>query len=431
MMKKLYTTLLATCFAAVAMAQQTVYVCDKFESTPLQVATTDDISFSTDETTLYVGQNSYLLEDIDSITFAEPQLPIVRIVFSDTSVSVDIPSYITDVTSTIDGAHASITATNLDREYLYVVSGSSSNGSLTITGDYKLSLELAGLTLTNPSGAAVDVECGKRIDVILQEGTVNTLQDGAGGTHKAAFYTTGHPEFSGAGTLNVTGLTKHAIAAKDYLRFKKSTGSVNILSAVSDGIHCGKGKAGNENNYFQMDGGTVTISGAGSDCIDSDDYGCVRLNGGTLTLNVSAIDGTGIKCDSILTMTGGTVNITVDGDLSEGIRTFHSAYFSGGVITETINANGAKGIKAKKSTSSTASVLNGGFLYFDGTDVTIDANGGTYTADETKCMGIRADQNFTQTAGTITINVNNSEATGLSVKGTKTTTGGTLNINYN
>lgn len=429
MMNRLHTLLLALYPAAMAMAQQTVYVCDKFEYVAHEVASTDDITFSGDETTIHIGANSYLLEDIDSVTFAEPQLPVVKVVFKGTTASVNVPSYLADVTYSVSGAHVSITAGNIDREYLYDVSGTSTDGSLTIMGNYKLSLQLSGLDLTSTTGAAIDVECGKRIDVILKDGTINTLKDCASGAQKAAFYTTGHPEFGGAGTLNIMGLTKHAIAAKEYLRIKKSTGTVNILGAVSDGIHCGKGKVGNENNYFQMDGGTVIISGTGSDCIDSDDYGCVKINGGQLTLNVTATDGTGIKCDSILTMTGGKVDVTVDGELSEGIRTFHSAYFNGGTITAKANANGSKGIKAKNSTSSTATVTGGGFLYFNGTNATIDVNGGTYTADSTKCMGIRADQNFTQTAGTITVNVNNAAATGLSVKGTKTTTGGQLIVN--
>lgn len=429
MMNRLHTTLIGLAFSAMAMAQQNVYVCDKFEYTQHAVPTQEDITFSSDGTAINIGADSYALSDIDSVTFAEPMLPIVKIVYEGSAATVDIPAYLTDVTYATDGANVTITATNTAREYCYVVSGTSSNGSLTINGSYKLTLCLAGLDLTSTTGAAIDVECGKRIDVILKEGTVNTLKDAANGSQKAAFYTTGHPEFSGAGTLNVTGQTKHAIAAKEYLLVKKSAGTINVLSAVSDGIHCGKGKAGNEHNYFQMNGGTVTISGAGSDCIDTDDYGCAKINGGTLTLNVSATDGTGLKCDSILTMSGGNVAITIDGEISEGIRACYAAYFNGGTLTETANANGSKGIKAKKVTSTTGTVLNGGFLYFNGTDATINVNGGTYTADSTKCMGIRADQDFTQTAGTITINVNNSDATGLSVKGTKTTSGGTLTIN--
>lgn len=427
---RLHATLLALVFSAMAMAQQSVFVCDKFDYTEHTVATTDDITFSNDETTINIGSTSYELSAIDSITFAEPMLPVVKIVYNGSTATVDVPAYLTGVTYTTNGANVSITATNTDREYCYVVSGSSQNGSLTLTGNYKLTLLLAGIDLTSTTGAAIDVECSKRIDVVIKDGTTNTLKDCANGTQKAAFYTTGHPEFSGTGTLNVTGQTKHAIAAKEYLLLKKSTGTINILSAVSDGIHCGKGKAENEHNYFQMNGGTVTISGAGSDCIDTDDYGCAYINGGTLTMNVSANDGTGLKADSVLTMTGGNVNVIIDGQISEGIRVCYEGYFNGGTLTETVNGNGSKGIKAKKVTSTTGTVFNGGHLYFNGTDATINVNGGTYMADATKCMGIRADQNFTQTAGTITINVNNSAATGLSVKGTKTTSGGTLNISY-
>ena len=181
-----------------------------------------------------------------------------------------------------------MTSTTLSEEYLYSVSGSSTNGSLVINGDYKLTVELAGLTLANPNGPAIDVECGKRIGVILKDGTINTLSDGTGGTHKGAFYTEGHPEFEGGGTLNVTGNTKHAICAKEYLQFKKSTGSVNILGAVSDGIHCGKGKKNDDNSHFQINGGIITVNNAGSDCIDADDYGCMIIKGGVTSRKVSS-----------------------------------------------------------------------------------------------------------------------------------------------
>lgn len=415
--------------AATATAQHKVYVCDKFSYDAIETTSTNGITFSADGTTVYVEGKEYLTADIDSVTFAEPQFPTIKITYSGTTATVDVPSTITDVTYTVDGAHVTLTSGATAQEYLYTATGTSTNGSLTINGSYKLTLELNGLTLTSQKGAAIDIECGKRIDVILKEGTVNTLTDCAGGTQKAAFYTTGHPEFGGKGTLNVTGLTKHAIGAKEYLQFKKSTGTVNILSAVSDGIHCGKGKQNDDNSHFQINGGTITINNAGSDCIDADDYGCMYINGGTLNLNVSATDGTGLKCDSIIRMTGGEININITGELSEGIRTYYAAYFDGGTISAKANANGSKCIKAKKSTKTTDTVVNGGFLYFNGTNATIEANGGTYTADNTKCMGIRADQDFTQTAGTITITTTNSAAVGLSVKGNKNLNGGTLQEN--
>lgn len=427
-MKKLILSILSLAlFATMAQAQQQIYVCEGFDYDVYEVASTDDIRFSADGLEVSIGNHrTYELEDIDSITFAEPQFPRIDILFNGASATVSMTANVKGVTYSINGAVVTLTSTTLSEEYLYSVSGTSDNGSLIINGDYKLTVELAGLTLTNPNGPAIDVECGKRIGVILKEGTVNTLADGKNGTHKGAFYTEGHPEFEGGGTLNVTGNTKHAICAKEYLQFKKSTGVVNILGAVSDGIHCGKGKQNDDNCHFQINGGIITVNNAGSDCIDADDYGCMIIKGGVLNLNVSATDGTGLKCDSIIYMTDGDVNITVNSPLSEGIRTNHTAYFDGGHIRMDVKADGCKGIRAKRCSKTTDTVLNGGFLHFRGTTVDMDISGKTYAADGTDCVGIRADRDFTQTDGAITLTVTSTDATPLVVKGTDNRTGGTL-----
>ncbi|MBQ8361793.1 MAG: carbohydrate-binding domain-containing protein [Bacteroidaceae bacterium] len=410
-------------------AQQTIYVCEGFTYDVHELKPTDEIRFSTDGKEVSIGNyETYELDEIDSITFAEPQFPRIDIVYNGTSATVNVGKSVKGVTYTIKGAVVTLTSTTTTDEYLYTVSGTSTNGSLIINGEYKLTVELAGLTLTNPNGPAIDIECGKRIGVILKEGTTNTLTDGKNGTHKGAFYTKGHPEFEGKGTLNVTGNTKHAICAKEYLQIKKSTGYINILSAVSDGIHCGKGNQNDDNCFFEIRGGVVTVNNAGSDCIDADDYGCMMIEGGVLNLNVSATDGAGLKCDSIIRMSGGDINIKVTGTLSEGIRTNYSAYFDGGAISVDVNSNGSKGIRAKRCSKTTDTVLNGGHLYFGGTDVNMNIAGSTYTADGTECVGIRADRNFTQTSGEITLTVTSNDATGLVVKGEDNRSGGTLVI---
>ncbi len=410
-------------------AQQNIYVCEGFRYHMEEIASADDIKFFADGTKIGVTEeDAYELEEVDSITFAEPMYPRIDIKYNGNTATVEMAPSVKGVTYSIKGAHVTLTSTDLQNEYLYSVSGNSENGSLTIDGEYKLSVELAGVTLTNPSGPAIYVDCGKRIGVVLKKGTVNNLADGKSGVHKAAFYTEGHPEFEGGGTLNVTGNTKHAIGAKEYLQFKGSTGTVNVLGAVSDGIHCGKGKQNDDNSHFIINGGVITVNNAGSDCIDADDYGCMYINGGTLNLNVSASDGTGLKCDSIIRMTGGDININVTGTISEGIRASYAAYFDGGTINIDLQADGTKGIKGKTCKKSTDTVLGGGNLYFRGTKTDIIAGGGTYTADATKCMAIRADKDFTQTAGDITLTVANAAAVALDVKGTKTTTGGTLTI---
>ena len=429
-MKKILLSIISLLgIAAMASAQQKLYVCEGFRYDVHEVLSTDDITFSADGLEVSIGDyDTYDLDEIDSITFAEPQYPRIDIKFDGASATVNVSPNVKGVTYSINGSAVTLTSRTLSEEYLYSVSGFSTNGSLVINGDYKLTVELAGLTLTNPNGPAIDVECGKRIGVILKDGTVNTLSDGAGGTHKGAFYTEGHPEFEGGGTLNVTGNTKHAICAEEYLQFKKSTGTINILGAVSDGIHCGEGKKNDDNSHFQINGGVINVNNVGSDCIDADDYGCMIIKGGVLNLNVSASDGTGLKCDSIIYMTGGELNINVTSNLSEGIRTNYAAYFDGGSIKMNVSSNGSKGIRAKRCSKSTDTVLNGGFLHFRGTNLDMIVSGKTYTADDTDCVGIRADRDLTQTAGDITITMASTDATAVVVKGTENRTGGTLTI---
>lgn len=427
-MKKIILSLVSLiALATQVAAQQRIYVCDGFRYDTFDLTSADDIRFSADGLEVSIGDyKTYELDDIDSITFAEPQYPRIDIVYSGVSATVNVGAGVKGVTYSVKGAAVTLTSTTTSDEYLYSVSGTSSNGSLVINGDYKLTVELAGLNLINPDGPAIDVECGKRIGVILKEGTVNNLADGKNGTHKGAFYTEGHPEFEGGGTLNVTGNTRHAICAKEYLQFKKSTGVVNILSAINDGIHCGKGRTNDDNSHFQINGGVITINNVGSDCIDADDYGCMIIKGGVLNLNVSASDGTGLKCDSIIYMTGGELNINVTGPLSEGIRTNYAAYLDGGRIKMDVASNGSKGIRAKRCSKTTDTVLNGGFLYFRGTTMDMTVSGQTYTADDTDCVGIRVDRDFTQTAGDITITMSSTDATALVVKGADNRIGGTL-----
>ena len=343
----------------------------------------------------------------------------VKVAFNGTAATVSIPTT-ASVRSTVSGANVTLVSSTTTEEYVYDVSGTTTNGSLVISGQYKLTLRLNGVSITSQKGAAIDVECGKRIAVELVGGTTNTLVDVAGGSQKAAFYTTGHPEFSGSGTLNVTGNTKHGIAAKEYLEIKSSTGVINVLSAVGDGIHCGKGKVNNENNYFLVKGGVVNVANVGGDCIDSDDYGTITVKGGTLNLNVSALDVVGLKADSTVTIEGGTVYINVTGQESAGIRGCYACHFNGGNVSIDVQGDGSKGIKGKKQTAKT--VNNGGSVYFSGSEVDILVSGGTVyaTDDTTKCMGISVDADMTHTAGSVCVLALGDEAYTYNVKGTET-----------
>ena len=357
----------------------------------------------------------------------------VEIVFNGSTATYTIPDGVKGVSIGKNGAKVTVTCTNTTTEYTYRVSGSSTNGSLTINGDYKLTLELAGLTLTNASsGAAIDIECGKRIDVVLVDGTENTICDSNRGSQKGAIYIKGHAEFKGGGTLNVTGLLKHAICVKEYCELKEGLGTINILGAVSDGIHCGRGKVKNEDNYFRMMGGTLNISGIGGDGVDSDDYGVVAIDNGKVVISVGD-DNIGLKADSTVTISGGSVTIDVPGQDSKAIRANYAVSIAGGENTFTIAGDGSKGIKANRYTTG-STVLGGGNLYISGGTTNIAVSGGNYitttdgVADTTKCMAISVDADLTQTGGTVNITLRGDEARGYNVKGTETRTGGTINV---
>lgn len=356
--------------------------------------------------------------------------PIV-ITYDGATASVDIPDGITDVFQMVSGANVIIISNTTTQEYIYEVKGQSDDGSLTVNGSYKLTLRLAGVSLTNNhGGAAIDIECGKRTAVELVEGTTNTLMDAATGSQKAALYFKGHPEFQGGGTLNVTGRLKHAISAKEYLEIKKSTGTINILGAMSDGIHCGRGTVDPEKNYFLMKGGTVNILQAGSDGIDADDYGALRILGGQISVNVDGTSSTGLKADSTITISDGTIAVAVKGKDSEAIRSSYKTTIEGGTTSIVVTGDGSKGIKTKReeTVTATSTVMNGGFMTMSGGSLDIKTLGDNFieeaTEDTKRCLTMSIDADYEQTGGDIVLTAMGPDAAPFTVKGINSITGG-------
>lgn len=331
------------------------------------------------------------------VTFESDEVPspvFVDVTFNGTKAEVCIPQQANGVSCT-SGTNPDVTLTLDDavtKEYIYRVKGSSSSGSLTINSNHKLTLLLAGVDITSTSDLpAMHINCGKRISVILQENTENNFADSPQNGKRGAFYTKGHLEFQGKGTLNIRGNARHALCAKEYIQLKKSTGTINILGAVKDGIHCGKGQEESDQNYFKMNGGTLSFQNVGSDLIDCDDYGCAYINGGTLNLSVESSDGKGLKADSMIYVSDGTINLDVKGTSAIGIQSNYEAYFSGGTIRGTVRGYKANGIKGNNSKGS-FTVLNGGNLYFSGSKINLLVEGfdshGIYAEKDLDAKGV-------------------------------------------
>lgn len=203
---------------------------------------------------------------------------------------------------------------NEDGEIIYVLSGTTTDGEFYLEGSYKCTVELNGLTITNPSGPAINIQNGKRATVSAKKGTTNTITDAANDTYNGCLHCKGHIKFKGKGTLNVVGKSRHAVYSKEYVEVKNLT--LNITSAVKDGIHC--------KEYFLMESGTVKISGVDDDGIqveldgntstgittghEDEDTGNFYMTGGALT--ISGYGGKAVKADGSITTSGGTRNFS-------------------------------------------------------------------------------------------------------------------------
>ena len=238
-----------------------------------------------------------------------------------------------------------------------------SDGVITITkaGNYKLTgtyegqikveatsgdmvrLILNNATITNSTGAAINVVEADEVVIYTASGTTNTVSDGssysdtASGSPDAAIYSKSDLTLAGEGTLKVEGKYEEGIHTTDGLVIASGTLEANVANT---GI---KGK-----DYVDILDGTVTVT-ASQDGIkatnDTDgNRGWVRLSGGTV--NISAGDD-GFKAERVLEISGGTLNITQS---NEGIE---AQYIN--ILDGTVNVTSSDdGINASYSTTSTS-----------------------------------------------------------------------------
>ena len=387
-------------------------------------------------TTLTIMDKAFTLSEIDAMTVDDSEVENNRVTveYESSSAKVYVAGNVAKyVSPTINGAHATIAQSNTsavdDDEITYQLSGTTSNGSLSLSGSYKCTVSLAGVTMTNPSGAAINITNSKRIQISAKKGTVNTLADGANGSQKACIYSKGQIQLQGGGTLNVSGNTKHAIKSASYVSIKNLT--LNITSAVGDGISC--------EEYMLMKSGVVTISGVGDDGIqcdlggttstgetadhDDEDSGNVYIEGGTLTITTTAVASKGIKADGDIRITDGIVNVTTTGNGTydtddkeakgcAGLNADGNMTISGGTLTLKSTGSGGKCIKVDGKLNVTGGVIEA------------TTTGGTYKYGnaDTQPKAIKSDGDMTISGGTIKATVSGHEA--IETKGEMTITDG-------
>lgn len=319
-----------------------------------------DVAFSSDDDTSFPEVEEEIITDEEHDDYGDfienytPKNTVVVTYNGNKATVKDIPS---GVDVTVTGAHVVVEADK--KNVAYELKGTTSNGSFKILySEKKAQINLNGVSITNPTGAAINIQSGKTMMVKLVDGTANYLEDGTeyaltdGEQQKGTFFSEGQLVLSGEGALTVKSNYGHGIASDDYVRVRGGNITIN---SVRDGI--------STKDRFIMYGGELIIN-AGQDGVDVGE-GYVEIGAGQLSVNAvdegitASYEGdedTGIV-DPLITpyidIKGGLIKVTTTGDKGHGIRAMSSLSMSGGIVQVVTKGAGSKALMAEGDMSLT------------------------------------------------------------------------------
>lgn len=294
-----------------------------------------------------------------------------KITFSGSSVSVS-------------GSGASVSGADvtINTDGVYILSGSTDDGSVTVSGstNAKVQLVLDGVEITNANGPAFNITNGKKVIFTLANGSVNKVADGAAyniydgaALIDGAIYSQADLVFNGEGELTVDGNNAHAIVSKDKITF---TGGKYTVVSKSSGIF-GKDSVKIANADIKINAGTDAIK---SDNALEDTKGFIYIESGSLDIEAN----------------------------NDGIQAYNVANISGGDIkiktTSTSSTLSAKAIKGGNGVA-----ISSGSFAIDSQDDAIHSNGSIAISGgsfeiSTEDDGIHADKTLGISGGNIHIN---------------------------
>jgi hypothetical protein len=298
---------------------------------------------------------------------------------------------VSGVTVAVSGADVTVTSTTAGVNY--VLQGSSSEGSFKVASsdnNKKFELTLAGVSLHNSDGPAINIQAGKRVYVVLQDGTTNTLSDGtsyASSTEdqKGTLFSEGQLLFSGSGKLRIDANTKAGIASDDYIVIRPNT-NIYVNASNGNGIKANDGidirggvvnvevsdvaaKGLSSDGYYTQSGGRVTAITTGGSEYDADEKdvsgsagvkadSTITISGGELRVKSTGAGGKGVSSDQLIAISGGTVKAVTTGKTytytssldskPKGIKADGNLAISGGtVMVKSTGGEGAEAIEAK------------------------------------------------------------------------------------
>ncbi len=313
----------------------------------------------------------------------------IAIVFSESAVKVSGDK---DGIVTVSGTDVTVNNTS-ENCYTYSLSGSCADGSFKLYSDCKQVIELGGLSLSNPEGAAINNQSHKYTSVVIKSD--NYLADGSvdsSGAYrsetsdedmKGAFFSEGQLVFSGDGTLTVKASGKAGISSDDYISIT-GTPCITITSTAGHGL---RGK-----DSVTVDGGTldISVSGDGAKGIKSDGDG--YFNAGTVKVTVTGSN-TGSSSSGGGPGWGWGSSEDDDSSSAKALKFDGNLYFSGADITASASSHEAIEAKGKISiTAGNISATSSDDAVNSGSDLTI--SGGSVYAYSSGNDGIDANGNM-------------------------------------
>ncbi len=340
--------------------------------------------------------NTIPISEIDSVTFGTYEIPSgdqVVITFNGSTAEVVNP-FANDGVS-VETSQGNVTVYSTKTDVPYLVTGSSTNGALTVYSNSAFAMTLSHLTLTSTATAAINLASNVYAHLTV-EGTCS-LTDGANSSVNGALYTAGSLTVEGDGILRITGNAKHGILADGILTV--NAGEIDILDTDSDGIH--------GNSALNWNGGTLNITSAGSDGLDVS--GNISITEGNLTINNSAESSRGIKVSGIFDMSGGDLTINTTGNDGKGIKCDSTLILGGGSVEVNVSGEGSNGISSDRHIS------------VEGADVTIVSS-----SYDGKCF--KSDNTFSMSDGSIHLTHSGDLSKGIKTVGEVNISGGTIEI---
>ena len=314
------------------------------------------------------------------------------------------------------GAKADRGDVEITAEGTYILSGTG-KGKITVEAadTAKLTLVLAGITLSASDGPAIYIKSADKVFITLADGSENTVADGdsysvtdGDSTLDAAIFSRADLCINGGGSLTVKGNYKHGIVSKDDLI---TVGATLDVTAQNVGL-CGK-------DCLKLKDADITVS-AGTDGLRSDNTedsarGFIYSVGTTLGVTAG---NDGLQAETAVKIDDGDINIVCGGGSGNAVSSAGNNSFGGRGFgkngeqgfgeqpTDTDASDSTESAKAIKAASDI--LISGGNYCLDSADDCIHSNNTVIISDGVFSLksgddGIHADNSLSVTGGYITV----------------------------